>query len=161
MPLSLQLFLLRLSLGIPRKECLGLLGINGAGKTSTFAMLTGDRLLTSGDAYLGGYSVKTQTRRAQRLLGYCPQYDALIDQLTGRETLAMFARLRGVAEVDVVCNQLLKDLLLTEHADKQVKAYRCVRITENFFLHFTVIYCACLRDNVQPILFLVVETNEN
>ena len=58
------------------------------------------------------------------LLGYCPQYDALIDQLTGRETLVMFARLRGVRDVTACVDQLLKDLLLTDHADKLVKAYR-------------------------------------
>ena len=49
----------RLSLGIPRQECFGLLGVNGAGKTSTFKMLTGDEMITSGNAYLGGFSVKT------------------------------------------------------------------------------------------------------
>ena len=49
----------RLSLGIPRQECFGLLGVNGAGKTSTFKMLTGDEMVTSGDAYLGGFNVKT------------------------------------------------------------------------------------------------------
>ena len=62
--------------------------------------------------------------QVQCLLGYCPQYDALIDQLTGRETLVLFARLRGVRDVNACVSQLLKDLLLTEHADKLVKAYR-------------------------------------
>ena len=52
-------YIIRLSLGIPRQECFGLLGVNGAGKTSTFKMLTGDEMITSGNAYLGGYSVKT------------------------------------------------------------------------------------------------------
>lgn len=35
-------------------QCFGLLGVNGAGKTSTFKMLTGDSLVTSGEAYLAG-----------------------------------------------------------------------------------------------------------
>lgn len=35
-------------------QCFGLLGVNGAGKTSTFKMLTGDSMVTSGEAYLAG-----------------------------------------------------------------------------------------------------------
>jgi len=42
-------------LGVPAGECFGLLGVNGAGKTSTFQMLTGDIRPTSGDATLNGY----------------------------------------------------------------------------------------------------------
>ena len=49
----------RLSVGIPRGECFGLLGINGAGKTSTFQMLTGDELVSAGNAYLDGFDIKT------------------------------------------------------------------------------------------------------
>ena len=62
-------------------ECFGLLGINGAGKTSTFNMLTGALSVTAGDASVGGYSVVTNLHKVQQLLGYCPQFDALIDSL--------------------------------------------------------------------------------
>ena len=46
------------------------------------------------------------------LLCYCPQYDALIDQLTGRETLVLAVRLRGVRDVKACVSRLLKDLQL-------------------------------------------------
>lgn len=36
-------------------QCFGLLGVNGAGKTSTFKMLTGDISVTSGEAFVDGY----------------------------------------------------------------------------------------------------------
>ena len=36
-------------------QCFGLLGVNGAGKTSTFKMLTGDTHITAGDAYVKGH----------------------------------------------------------------------------------------------------------
>ncbi len=52
----------KLSLGITHGDCFGLLGINGAGKTSTFKMLTGDETVTSGNAYLDGFSIKTNIR---------------------------------------------------------------------------------------------------
>ena len=60
-------------------ECFGLLGINGAGKTSTFNMLTGAVSVTGGDASVGGQSVVTNLSQVQQLLGYCPQFDALIN----------------------------------------------------------------------------------
>lgn len=40
-------------------QCFGLLGVNGAGKTSTFRMLTGDTTITYGDAFLDGYRFVT------------------------------------------------------------------------------------------------------
>lgn len=48
--------------GVPQQECFGLLGQNGAGKTSTFKMLTGDEIVTGGNAYLNGYDVKTDLK---------------------------------------------------------------------------------------------------
>ncbi|TNN85161.1 ATP-binding cassette sub-family A member 1 [Liparis tanakae] len=45
-----------LCVGVPAAECFGLLGINGAGKTTTFKMLTGDIPVSSGEAFLNGYS---------------------------------------------------------------------------------------------------------
>ncbi|KAK3101854.1 hypothetical protein FSP39_006814 [Pinctada imbricata] len=111
--------------GIPKQECFGLLGQNGAGKTSTFKMLTGDIAITSGNAYLDTYSVKYNIKEVQLNMGYCPQFDALIEQMTGRETLTMYARLRGVQEdqIKVVVNELLDTLMLRSYADKQCGTY--------------------------------------
>ncbi|XP_070562934.1 phospholipid-transporting ATPase ABCA3-like [Ptychodera flava] len=113
------------SVGVALGECFGLLGNNGAGKTSTFQMLTGDETISGGTAYIDGYDIKTNLKMAQQRLGYCPQFDALIDQMTGRETLIMFARLRGVPEPSIckAADNLIRMLLLEEHADKLVKAY--------------------------------------
>lgn len=47
-----------LSLGIKKGECFGLLGMNGAGKTSTFKMITGDESVSEGNAYLDSFSIK-------------------------------------------------------------------------------------------------------
>ncbi|XP_033097470.1 ATP-binding cassette sub-family A member 3-like [Anneissia japonica] len=112
-------------LGVPHGECFGLLGINGAGKTTTFNMLTGDVPLTAGDAFIEKFSVKYNIQRVQQNIGYCPQFDALIDEMTGRETLFMYARLRGVKEAMIPkeVEKLLSLFSLNVHADKQTKAY--------------------------------------
>ncbi|XP_012585142.1 PREDICTED: ATP-binding cassette sub-family A member 7 isoform X2 [Condylura cristata] len=88
----------RLCLGIPPGECFGLLGVNGAGKTSTFCMVTGDTLPSGGEVVLAGHSVAQEPGAAQRCMGYCPQSDAIFELLTGLEHLELFARLRGVPE---------------------------------------------------------------
>lgn len=64
--------------------------------------------------------------QVQQRLGYCPQFDALIDQLTGRETLFLYGRLRGVQEdlLPNVVQELMDSLTLTEYADRQVQTYR-------------------------------------
>ncbi|CAK4964438.1 unnamed protein product [Aphanomyces euteiches] len=88
--------LVDLSLALPKGECFGYLGINGAGKTTTMKIMTGDVLPTSGAATLGGFDIMTQQLDVRRLIGYCPQFDALIDLLTMREHLELFAAIKGV-----------------------------------------------------------------
>ncbi|XP_037401356.1 phospholipid-transporting ATPase ABCA1 isoform X2 [Pygocentrus nattereri] len=115
----------QLCLGIPRGECFGLLGVNGAGKTSTFLMLTGDTRVTYGEAFLCSHSVLTEMDRVHQLMGYCPQFDAICDLLTGREHLEFYARLRGVPEAYVakVAQWGVKKLGLTQYADREAGGY--------------------------------------
>ncbi|XP_071508675.1 phospholipid-transporting ATPase ABCA3-like [Diadema antillarum] len=111
------------SLGVPPRECFGLLGVNGAGKTTTFKMLTGDEDLTGGEAYVEGFGIKENLRKVQQRVGYCPQSDALIDQMTCEETLVMFGRLRGMPERQIPpqVHKLLHIFNLEPHANKQAK----------------------------------------
>ncbi|XP_041350183.1 phospholipid-transporting ATPase ABCA3-like [Gigantopelta aegis] len=114
-----------ISVGIPQKECFGLLGQNGAGKTTTFKMLTGEIMVTGGNAYLKKYDIKNTLHKVHEHMGYCPQFDALIDQMTGRETLYMYSRLKGVSESQIAdtVNALIDMMLLVSHADKQTSQY--------------------------------------
>ncbi|XP_051573029.1 phospholipid-transporting ATPase ABCA3-like isoform X1 [Myxocyprinus asiaticus] len=115
----------RLSLAVGKGECFGLLGFNGAGKTTTFKMLTGDESITSGDAFIDGYSIIRDVKKVQQRIGYCPQFDAVLDHMTGRETLSMYARLRGIPEkyVSACVENVLRSLLLEPYADKLVRSY--------------------------------------
>ncbi|XP_075854307.1 phospholipid-transporting ATPase ABCA7 [Microcebus murinus] len=115
----------RLCLGIPSGECFGLLGVNGAGKTSTFRMVTGDMLPSGGEAVLAGHSVAHEPAAAHRSMGYCPQSEAIFSLLTGREHLELFARLRGVPEVQVaqIASSGLVRLGLLRYADQPAGTY--------------------------------------
>ena len=84
-----------LSFHVPKGECFGLLGVNGAGKTSTFNMLTGDAVPSGGKAILGGFDVVTHLKDSRKKLGFCPQFDALDPLLSVKEHIMLYARLRG------------------------------------------------------------------
>jgi len=115
----------QLFLDVESCECFGLLGINGAGKTSTFKMMTGDELITAGDAYIRGYSMKSELQKVHRLIGYTPQYDALIPELTGNETLRIFSLIRGIPnyEINQNINRMASELGFQQHLQKQIKAF--------------------------------------
>ncbi|CAL1546216.1 unnamed protein product, partial [Lymnaea stagnalis] len=64
-------------------------------------MLTGDVVITGGDIYVESKNIKWYLKSIQSRMGYCPQYDALHDLLTGQETLFLYGRLRGVPEKEL------------------------------------------------------------
>uniref|UniRef100_A0A4W3HEH5 ATP-binding cassette, sub-family A (ABC1), member 4a n=1 Tax=Callorhinchus milii TaxID=7868 RepID=A0A4W3HEH5_CALMI len=115
----------RLCIGVRPGECFGLLGVNGAGKTTTFKMLTGDTDPSSGDASIAGYSIHTNIHDVHQNMGYCPQFDAIDELLTGREHLLLYARLRGVPEDEIerIAEWGIEKLDLTEYADQTTGTY--------------------------------------
>ncbi|CAM4645740.1 unnamed protein product [Lepidochelys olivacea] len=115
----------RLCVGVRPGECFGLLGVNGAGKTTTFKMLTGDESTTGGEAFINGHSILKELLQVQQSLGYCPQFDALFDELTAQEHLELYTRLRGIPWKDEerVVKWAMKKLELTKYADKPASTY--------------------------------------
>jgi len=113
----------RLTFGVTRGEIFGLNGENGSGKTSTYKVLTGLLASYSGEAILTGNDVGTSWRKAARDVGYCPQFDALLERLTAREVLAHFASLRGLRgeEANTVVTNLLETLELSAHANRLIQ----------------------------------------
>lgn len=106
--------------GIPRGECFGFLGINGAGKTTTLKILSGDIIPTSGTATLGTLDVLKKQIEVRRLLGYCPQFEALFELLTTREHLELYARIKGVptAFIEPCVQQKLQEMDLKRFENK-------------------------------------------
>lgn len=85
--------------------------------------------VTSGSPSDGPPSWAVLQTQVRSQIGYCPQFDALLNHMTGRETLVLYARIRGVPErhIATCVEQILDDLLMHTHADKLVKTYRCSR----------------------------------
>uniref|UniRef100_A0A8C0BFV2 ATP binding cassette subfamily A member 12 n=1 Tax=Buteo japonicus TaxID=224669 RepID=A0A8C0BFV2_9AVES len=111
-----------ISLGIPAGECFGLLGVNGAGKTTIFKMLTGDIGASSGTLRVQDHSgsLNDISEAHWSLFGYCPQEDALDDLLTVEEHMYYYARLHGIPEREIkgVVLQLLHRLNMMAYKDR-------------------------------------------
>ncbi|XP_008203624.1 retinal-specific phospholipid-transporting ATPase ABCA4-like [Nasonia vitripennis] len=86
------------SFGVNQRECFGLLGVNGAGKSTTFRMMTGGEVPDSGIMYIGDKSVHKDRIYFHSRIGYCPQNDALISSLNAYDHLRLFGRLRCIPE---------------------------------------------------------------
>ena len=74
----------------------GLLGQNGAGKTTAINVLCGLVQPTSGDAVVHGLNVRDDIDRVRALSGVCPQHDLLFDELTVKEHIELYAGIKGL-----------------------------------------------------------------
>jgi ABC-type multidrug transport system ATPase subunit len=86
-----------LDLEIGAGESVAMLGANGSGKTTTIRCLVGLARPTAGRIVIGGIDLAEDSIRARARLSYLPQKSVFPPTLTVRETLAVVARLRGIA----------------------------------------------------------------
>jgi ABC-2 type transport system ATP-binding protein len=89
-----------LSFSIDRGEIVGLLGLNGAGKTTALRILACDLLPSSGKILVDGFDVVDQPHEVRRRIGYLPDTPPLYGEMTVREYLVFAGRLRGMGEAD-------------------------------------------------------------
>ena len=85
-----------ISFTVPKGQILGLLGQNGAGKTTAMNILTGCLAPSSGAVSVGGFDILTSPRQAKRLIGYLPEQAPLYDEMTVRAYLRFSCELKEV-----------------------------------------------------------------
>ena len=104
-----------LSFEIEEGEIFGLLGPNGAGKSTLIKMLTCFHKPTSGEASVGGISIR-DVKHIKLLVGWAPQEDAFYRNLTVFENIKYFGTLYGLSleEIYIRADELLKLLKLKE-----------------------------------------------
>lgn len=83
------------SLSVNYGECFGLLGPNGAGKTTTLNILSGYMDPSRGTAHICGYDVVGDIGHVHKVLGMCPQFDWVWEELTVEDHLLLYVRLKG------------------------------------------------------------------
>jgi len=84
------------SLSVAAGEIYGLVGPDGAGKTTVMRLLCGALTLDDGDVEIGGYDIRRQVERAREQIGYLAQRFSLYEELTVQENLRFFAEVRGL-----------------------------------------------------------------
>ncbi|MBI5021712.1 MAG: ABC transporter ATP-binding protein [Ignavibacteriales bacterium] len=101
------------NLTIQQGEMFGLVGPDGAGKTTLFRMLTGILLPTSGEAKLLGFDLIKQTKDINKEIGYLSQRFSLYGDLTIDENIEFFAEINGVENYKERREELLEFTRLT------------------------------------------------
>ena len=92
-------------------ECFGLLGLNGAGKTTAFKCITQEILQDNGEIRVFGQVIHRNFDKLNEIFGYCPQFDAFFENLTVYENLEFYATIKGIKPEfihNLVINMILK-----------------------------------------------------
>jgi len=109
-----------LTFGLSKGECFGLLGVNGAGKSTTFKILTAEEEPTAGSIKIQGMDMNKDFQKCRKLIGYCPQYNAIFETLTVEENIEYFARIKGIPVRwrKKLMDDVISKLGLETHRDK-------------------------------------------
>ena len=88
------------SLQIKAGEIYGLVGSDGAGKTTTMRLLVGALLPTRGEVTICGYDIRTQAEQARSTIGYLSQRFSMYEDMTVLENIRFFAEIRGLSSTE-------------------------------------------------------------
>jgi ABC-2 type transport system ATP-binding protein len=112
------------SLAVAPGEAYGLVGPDGAGKTTTIRLLIGALSLDGGRVEIAGHDVNRELEAARAAVGYLAQRFSLYGDLTVYENLTFFGSVRGVprAELDARAHELLGFVGLTGFEDRLARA---------------------------------------
>jgi ABC-2 type transport system ATP-binding protein len=114
-----------LTISVRTGEVFGLLGANGAGKSTTIKMLATLLSPTAGRASVAGFDVVRQARDVRRTIGYVPQLLSADGTLTGFENLLVFAKLYDIPRQERIgrVRSALAMMGLTDAAEALVRTY--------------------------------------
>jgi ABC-2 type transport system ATP-binding protein len=107
---------------VQQGEFFGLLGPNGAGKTTLISIIAGLARADSGSASVMGADVRTDYRRARRMLGVVPQELVFDPFFTVRETLRIQSGYYGIRDNDAWIDEVMHHLDLTTKADANMRS---------------------------------------
>ena len=103
---------------------IGFMGASGAGKTTLLNVLNGNAIPTQGEVLINGIDIHKEKDKIEGVIGYVPQEDSLIEELTVYQNLVFNARLcfknKRRPEIDELVSKVLKNLGLEETKDLKV-----------------------------------------
>ncbi|XP_074080803.1 ABC-type organic anion transporter ABCA8-like isoform X2 [Macrotis lagotis] len=120
-----KLAIRNISFCIKKGEVLGLLGHNGAGKSTAIRMITGDIIPTAGKVVMKSRSIPMSQQGDDmfKSLGYCAQENSLWQNITVKEHLEVYAAVKGMdkEEATIIISRLADALRLQEYMQFPVK----------------------------------------
>ena len=101
-------------------ECFGLLGLNGAGKTTIFKSITEEHAPTHGSIYVNGQNILKNFDEVKLMFGYCPQFDAIFPYMTVYENLEFYSKIKGVDpnKLSSIIKAMIESMTLSKYRDK-------------------------------------------
>ncbi|MFI6429381.1 ABC transporter ATP-binding protein [Rhodococcus oryzae] len=119
-----QLHVLRgVDFEVERGSIFALLGSNGAGKTTLVKILATLLRADAGTAAVDGFDVAAQAANVRESISLTGQFAAVDEILSGKENLALVARLRHLRNPGVIADELLARFSLTDAGDRKVSTY--------------------------------------
>ncbi|WP_449283690.1 ABC transporter ATP-binding protein [Leucobacter sp.] len=110
-------------LEVSRGSVFALLGSNGAGKTTAVRILSTLLRADAGTAEVAGFDVASRPDRVRESISLTGQFAAVDEVLSGRENLALIARLRHRDDPGAIADEMLARFSLAEAGEKRVAAY--------------------------------------
>lgn len=112
-----------INIDIGKKGIYGLLGSNGAGKSTTMNIICGALNQTQGDVFIDGIDIRKHPIEAKRSLGYLPQLAPLYLDLTVREYLGYCAQLRDIEPkaIQSAIDEVMEKFSITHMKDRVLK----------------------------------------
>ena len=109
------------SLEIAAGEIYGLVGADGAGKTTTMRLLVGALKMDSGQVNICGYDINRQTEQARSQFGYLSQRFSMYEDLSVLENIRFFAEVRGLKSNEWLprCREILEFVGLEKFTDRR------------------------------------------
>ena len=114
-----------ISFEVKKGEVFGILGTNGAGKSTTIKMMCGLLKPTRGIIQIGGINLQRMRLKAKSMMGYLPENPLIYDKLTGAETLELIGNLRKLSNdmIEQRIEYYAKSLGLEEQIYHEVGTY--------------------------------------
>ena len=114
-----------ISFSVAAGEVVGLVGSNGAGKSTIIKSIIGVLPFQEGKVEINGFDLNTQSEQAKKQIGYVPDDHSVYDKLTGREYINYIGSLYGATkqQKEYVANDLAKQFDIAYALDTQIAGY--------------------------------------